>query len=447
MAVKILRRVLFVSLLPCLLLVKNAWAVPEIQHWQTDNGARVYFLPVMDLPMVDVNIVFDAGSARDAGKSGMASLTNGMLSEGAAGKDAQFLAEEFENVGANFGGGALKDMAVLSLRSLTEERYLNPALKNLKNILTKPDFPVAAFKRELGRMKISLKARKQSPSAIASEAFVKNLYGDHPYASPTGGTEKSLNALRLADLKSYYKKYYVAKNAVVAIVGKLTRQQAEQVSNELFSGLPEGERASPLPEVKPLTESKTIQIDFPSRQSHILMGQLGVKRGDKDYFTLYVANHPFGGSGFASRLMDEVREKRGLAYSVHSYFSPMRQLGPFKLGLQTRNDQAQQALELVKAELKKYVSEGPQAKELNASLKNITGGFPLRVDSNSKLVGYLAMIGFYDLPLNYMNEFVGKIKSVNIEMIRDALKRRMHPDKMLTVIVGAQKASGAAETD
>jgi len=442
MAVKILR----LLLLPCLFFAKSAWAVPEIQHWQTDNGARVYFLPAMDLPMLDINIVFDAGSARDAGKAGLALLTNGMLSEGAAGKDAQFLAEQFENVGANFGNGALKDMAMLTLRSLTEERYLNPALKNLKNILTNPDFPETAFNRELGRMKISLKARRQSPSSVASEAFVKNLYGDHPYASPTGGTEKSLNTMRLADLKAYYKKYYVAKNAVVAIVGKVTRQQAEQISKDLFSGLAAGERVQPLPEVKPLTESKTIRIDFPSRQSHILMGQPGVKRGDKDYFTLYVANHPFGGSGFASRLMDEVREKRGLAYSIHSYFSPMRQLGPFQLGLQTRNDQAQQALDLVNAELKKYVVEGPKAEELNASLKNITGGFPLRVDSNKKLVGYLAMIGFYDLPLNYMNEFVGKIKSVNIEMIKDALKRRVQPDKMLTVIVGAQTGSDTTKT-
>ena len=432
-------KILKLFLLPLLFVAKTAWAVPEIQHWQTDNGARVYFIPAMDLPMVDVRVVFDAGSARDADKAGMALLTNGMLSEGAAGKSAQLLAEEFENVGANFSNGSLNDMATLSLRSLSEDRYLNPALKILNEIITQPDFPVAAFNRELGRMKISLNSRKQSPGAIAREVFMKNLYGDHPYASPTGGTEKSLNALRLDDLKAYYKKYYVARNAVVAVVGKLTRQQAEKISNELFAGLASGERALALPAVKPLTESKTIRIDFPSKQSHILMGQLGIKRGDKDYFTLYVANHPFGGSGFASRLVGEVREKRGLVYSVYSYFSPMRMHGPFQMGLQTRNDQAEQALDIVNTELKKYVNEGPEAKELEASLKNITGGFPLRVDSNSKLVGYLAMIGFYDLSLDYMNQFIGKVKSVNKGMIKDALKRRVQPDKMLTVIVGAQE--------
>ena len=434
------------SLLSFLLFVQNVWAVPEVQHWQTKNGARVYFIPAMDLPMVDVHLVFDAGSARDADKAGLALLTNGMLSEGAAGKNAQLLAEEFEAVGASFSNNALRDMATLSLRSLTEGRYLKPALKNLKNIIARPDFPASAFKRELGRMKISLKARKQSPAAIANEVFMKNLYGVHPYASPTGGTEKSLNVLNLADIKAHYKKYYVAKNAVVAVVGNMTRQQAEKMTNDLLDGLAAGERAQALPEVKPLTESKTIRIDFPSRQSHILMGQLGIKRGDADYFTLYVANHPFGGSGFASRLVDEVREKRGLAYSVYSYFSPMRLHGPFQLGLQTRNDQAEQALHIVNEELKKYVNEGPKEKELEASLTNITGGFPLRVDSNSKLVGYLAMIGFYDLPLDYMNQFVEKIKSVNKEAIKDALKRRVFPEKLLTVIVGEQSFSNKLET-
>jgi zinc protease len=436
----VINKLKFLILL-ALLLAPNVWAVPTVQHWQTKNGARVYFIPVMDLPMVDVRVVFDAGGARDAGKAGLALLSNAMLAEGAAGKSAQLLAEEFEAVGARFSSGALKDMATLSLRSLSAAAYLTPALENLKNILTQPDFPQTAFKRELERMKIALQARKQSPAAIASEAFIKNLYADHPYASPTGGTEQSLNALRLADIKAYYKKYYVAKNAVVAVVGQMTRQQAEQMTNALFADLPAGERAAPLAAVSPLSASKTIRIDFPSKQSHILMGQLGIKRDDKDYFALYVANHPFGGSGFASRLMSEVREKRGLVYSIYSFFSPMRLRGPFQLGLQTRHDQAEQALDIINAELKKYVSEGPAEKELEASLKNISGGFALRVDSNSKLVGYLVMIGFYDMPLDYMNQFVGKINSINLEIIKDALKRRLLPDKMLTVIVGPHKTS------
>jgi zinc protease len=435
---------IFKPLKTCLLIAAGlfsaqAWALPEIQQWQTANGARVYFMPAMELPMVDVRLVFDAGSARDNGKPGVALLTNGMLAEGAGGKTAQQLAENFEAVGASFGNGALKDMAWLSLRSLRQPRYLDAALANLKDILERPDFPKAAFARELGRMKIGLQSRKQSPGDVAEEVFYKALYGDHPYATPGGGTEQSLNSIVLADLQAHYKKYYVANNAVLAIVGQLTRAEAERLASQLLENLPAGKRAASLPPVQPLTESKTIRIDFPSSQSHLLMGQLGIRRGDPDYFTLYLANHPFGGSGFASRLVEEVREKRGLAYSVYSYFLPMRLPGPFQMGLQTRNDQVDEALAIVRRELQAYVQQGPREDELDASLKNITGSFPLRVDSNRKLVEYLSMIGFYDLPLDYLESFTSRVRAVNQQKIRDALQRRVHPERMLTVIVGGSK--------
>jgi len=423
-----------------LIALQTVYAVPDIQHWQTANGARIYFVPAMDLPMADVRIVFDGGSARDQNKAGLAVITNALLSEGAAGLSAQQLAENFENVGAKFGNGALKDMAWLSLRSLSDDEYLQPALNNLKNILTQPDFSTDSYQRVMAQMKTALEASKQSPAAIAQKAYYAALYGRHPYASPSSGTEKSLTAIKKQDVKNFYQQYYVAKNAVISIVGKLTRAQAEKIAGDLTSALPAGHKAVAIAAVKPLKEAKTIRIDFPSRQSHILMGQPGTKRLDKDYFTLYVANHPFGGSGFASRLVDEVREKRGLAYSVYSYFSPMREAGAFTLGLQTKNNQVEQALIIIKKELQRYVNEGPTEKELRDSLKNITGGFPLRVDSNRKLAEYLSMIGFYGLPLNYLNRFVDNMKAVDLAAIRDALKRRIQPDKMVTVIVGGKAA-------
>ncbi|MDH5485047.1 MAG: insulinase family protein [Gammaproteobacteria bacterium] len=439
MVVKLIRSTIF---LLAALALQPAWANPDIQYWETANGARVYFVPSMELPMLDVRLVFDAGSSRDAGKLGLAQLTNGLLIEGAGGLKAQQLAENFESVGAQFSNGALKDMAWLSLRSLRDDVYLQPALANLKRILLKPDFPATAFARDLAQMKIAVKASKQSPASIASDTFFKALYGDHPYAYPSGGTEDSLNQLKRQHVKAFYNQYYVAKNVTVAIVGQLSRPQAEALVNQLLADLPVGEQPAALPEVKPLTEAKTIRIDFPSRQSHVLVGQLGTYRGDADYFTLYVANHPFGGSGFASRLVDEVREKRGLAYSVYSYFSPMRQQGPFQMGLQTRNDQAEQALAILNKSLREYVAKGPEAAELDASLRNITGGFPLKVDSNSKIVEYLSMIGFYHLPLDYLDTFIGKIKAVDQGAIVNALQRRLQPDRMLTVIVGGQASDG-----
>ena len=430
----VIKKILFT--LSCLT-VFTVQASPDIQHWQTANGARVYFVQAMELPMVDVQLVFDAGSARDNGKPGVALLTKGMLAEGAGGDSAQTLAEKFEAVGAAFSNSAHRDMSVISLRSLRDDHYLQPALANLKNIIVHPDFPQQAFKRELERLKIAVQARKQSPGDIAEEAFMKAVYGDHPYASPTEGTEASLQAMTLKDIKAHYRTYYVARNAVLAIVGQMDRSQAEQLANQLLGDLPAGEKAADLPEVIFPSEARTIRIEYPSQQTHILVGQPGVRRMDRDYFTLYVANHPFGGSGFASRLMDEVREKRGLAYSVYSYFMPMREYGPFQMGLQTRNDQTQQALDIVTAELQRYVKEGPTDKELDASIRNITGGFPLRIDSNRKIVEYLAMIGFYQLPMDYLDSFSSNIKSVDAAKIRDALQRRVHPNSLITVIVGA----------
>ena len=442
MIINILKKFVKIISLSALFLVmaQSVSASPEIQRWETSKGAKVYFVPSNDIPMVDLRIVFDAGSARDEKIPGTAVMTNGLLAEGAAGDSAQVLAEKFEAVGAQFGNGSLKDMAWLSLRSLRDDKYLRPALKNLQNILIKPDFPKTAYQRELERLKISVKAKKQSPNAIASDRFFAEMYGDHPYASPSSGTEESLQKLNIRHLESFYKKYYVASNAVVSVVGQLTRVEAEELVNTLFAELPAGSAAKELPEVLPLKQAKTIHVDFPSVQSTVMMGQVGVARGDVDYFSLYLANHAFGGSGFGSRLMEEVREKRGLAYSTYSYFSPMHQAGPFQIGLQTRNDQVDEAIKIIRLELDKYVEHGPGEDELQDSLKNITGGFPLRIDSNKKITEYLSVIGFYDLPLDYLNTFVGNINKQNTVTVKDALKRRIDPQKMLTVIVGTKKS-------
>lgn len=428
-----------IASLICLMLLNVAvQATPEIQTWQTENGAKVLFVPANEIPMLDVRIVFDAGSARDDGLSGLAVLTNGLLAEGAAGNTAQQIAQAFESVGANIDYDASRDMAYVGVRSLTEARYLAPAIENLTQVLTQPDFPANAYQRELNHMKVSVKARQQSPAAIADEAFNKAVFGEHPYASPVSGTADSLEKISLEAVRAFYQQYYVAKNATVVIVGNVERRQAEEIINAIVSALPVGEKAAALPEVKPLTEAKKIIIDYPSAQTHIFVGQPGTKRGDEDYFTLYVANHPFGGSGFASRLVDVIREDRGLAYSVYSYFAPLREAGAFTLGMQTKTDQTQQALTLLDEQLRKYVKEGPSEDELEASMSNITGSFPLQIDSNSKLLGYLAMIGFYGLPIDYLDHFISNVKAVDVEKIKDALRRRVHPDKMVTVIVGKQ---------
>ena len=416
----------------------TVFATPQIQTWQTENGAKVLFVPATEIPMLDVRIVFDAGSARDDGSSGLSVLTNGLLSEGAAGKTSQQIAEAFESVGAQIEYEAARDMALVGVRSLTESRYLSVAIETLKQVLTQPDFPQDAYQRELNRMKLAVKARKQSPAALASKAFNEAVFGDHPYASPASGTNESLEKMTLEKVRAFYKQYYVASNATVAIVGNVERWQAEEIVKAVVSNLPAGEKPTALPEVQALTEAKKVIIDYPSAQTHIFVGQPGIKRGDEDYFSLYVANHPFGGSGFTSRLVDVIREENGLAYSVYSYFSPLRESGPFTMGMQTKTEQTEKALELLDQQLRLYVEKGPEKDELAASMSNITGGFPLKVDSNSKLLEYIAMIGFYDLPIDYLDNFLDNIRAVDLKMINDALKRRVHPDKMVTIVVGKQ---------
>jgi len=414
----------------------NVYASPDIQSWTTQQGVKVLFVENNMLPMVDVRIVFDAAGSRDGALPGLAMLTNGLLAEGAAGKDAQELAESFESVGAQFGNDSLRDMAYVGVRTLTDEQYMNTAINTLADVLVRPDFPRDAFERELARMKVALEARKQSPSDIAEEAFFKSVYAEHPYALPAGGTEESLESITLQDIQAFYRRYYVTSNAVTVIVGAVDRITAGRMVDTIFDGLSAGSRPDPLPPVPDLAQAKTVKIDFPSKQSHIVVGQPGMKRNDEDSFKLYVANHPFGGSGFSSRLVETIREERGLAYSVSSYFSPMRERGPFMMSLQTRTDQTDEALQLLQSELDKYLAKGPGKDELEDSISNITGSFPLSLDSNSKILGFLAMIAFYDLPEDYLETYIDNIRKVDRNDTREVLKNRIDVDSMVTVIVG-----------
>ena len=421
-----------------LLPVAAAVAGPEIQHWKTGNGSRVYFVPAPQLPMVDIRVVFDAGSARDGTRPGLAVMTNGLLDAGAGGLSEEAIAERLEGLGAQLGNAALRDMAMVSLRTLSESKYLDPAVEILATIISQPRFPDAVFQRERKRMLIALQAEQQSPSSIASKAFYRAIYGDHPYASPSNGTGESLQALQREELEKFHQRYYVAANAVIALVGNLSRSQAEQLAERLMEKLPGGEAAPKLPEVKPLTKPSRERISFPSSQTHILVGQPGMTRTDPDYMALYVGNHILGGSGFGSRIMAEIREKRGLAYSAYSFFMPMRRKGPFQIGLQTRNDKAAEAERVVQETLLQFIEEGPTAKELDAAKKNITGGFPLRIDSNKDILEYIAMIGFYNLPLDYLDTFSQRVEAVTLKDIQEAFQRRIAPDRMATVTVGGE---------
>ncbi len=429
--------ILWLTLL--LLPVGSVIAGPEIQHWKTANGARVYFVAAPQLPMVDIRMVFDAGSARDGDHPGLAVMTNALLDAGAGGLDEEKIAQRLEGLGALLSTTALRDMAMVGLRSLSAAEYLGPATEILAQVVSTPHFPEAVFQRERKRLLIALQGERQSPGTIADKAFYQAIYGDHPYASPVNGTEESLGMLQRDDLLKFHARYYVAANTVVALVGDLSRTEAEKLAERLVAALPSGEAARPLPEVKPLKEALQKQLSHPSTQTHILVGQPGMSRTDPDYMALYVGNHILGGSGFGSRIMTEIREKRGLAYSAYSFFLPMRRKGPFQMGLQTRNDTAEEAERLLRETLLRFIEQGPTEKELVAAKKNITGGFPLRIDSNKDILEYIAMIGFYGLPLDYLDTFNQRVEAITVEAIRDAFQRRIDPQRLVAIRVGGGK--------
>ena len=423
-----------------LLFAQTASAIPEIQHWVTNNGARVYFVPAPEIPMVDVRFVFSAGSARDDGKAGLAQLVGQLISEGAGEYDANAFSEQLAGTGAMLSTGAMRDMSWISLRTLSDDEYARPALALMELALSKPRFDKDAFERERANQLIGIKREQQSPAAIANNAFFKQIYGAHPYGSPVSGTELSVAAISIENVHAFHRRYYVAKNVTVAIVGALTRAQAEDLVSRLTANLEAGDKAPATKSVMTLTESSEQRIDFPSIQSHVILGQPGLKRGDEDYFALLVGNHVLGGSGLVSILFDEVREKRGLSYSVGSNFSPMAELGPFTASLQTDNSQSDEAISVMREEIRKFIATGPSAEALKAAKQNLIGSFPLRISGNSKTLEYVSMIGFYELPLDYLNTFESSVDAVTIKDVRSAFNRRLALEKMVLVVVGKSKA-------
>lgn len=432
---------MFVRAFVCIValtLSATIWASPDIQQWTTDNNTRVFYVHAPELPMVDISVVFNAGAARDDEKPGVSNMTAAMLDEGAGSLDADPIATAFASVGAKYSASSERDMAVFSLRTLTEKNAFNTATEMFNTVLSKPTFPADAFQRTQQRFLTGLQAEKQSPQAIATRAFYENLYAKHPYGVMPSGNPESVEKLTPADLHAFYQQYYVSSNALVVIVGAVDRKQAEKIATQVTAGLKIGTPAEDLPKVSELTEAQLIQQSYPSTQTTILMGQPGISRDDADYFPLYVGNHILGGGGLVSQLSDELREKRGLTYGVYSYFRPMQQLGPYQFALQTRNEKAQEALQVMRDTLTAFIDKGPTEAELDSAKQNITGGFALRVDSNSKIADYLAMIGFYGLPLDYLDSFNDKINAVTVAQIKDAFKRRVNADKMLTVLVGGE---------
>ncbi|MBC2654293.1 insulinase family protein [Pseudomonas sp. MSSRFD41] len=407
----------------------------NVQTWNTAEGAKVLFVEARELPMFDMRLTFSAGSSQDGDAPGLALLTNAMLNEGVAGQDVGAIARGFEGLGADFGNGAYKDMAVASLRSLSATAKREPALKLFAQVVGKPTFPADSLARIKNQMLAGFEYQKQNPGKLASLELMKRLYGAHPYGHASDGNAQSIPAISLAQLKAFHAKAYAAGNVVIALVGDLSRSDAEAIAAQVSAALPKGPALAKI--AQPSEPKASIgHIEFPSTQTNLLLAQLGIDRDDPDYAAVSLGNQILGGGGFGTRLMSEVREKRGLTYGVYSGFTPMQVRGPFMINLQTRAEMSEGTLKLVQDVFAEYLKNGPTQKELDDAKRELAGSFPLSTASNADIVGQLGAMGFYNLPLSYLEDFMRQSQALTVEQVKAAMNKHLSVDKMVIVSAG-----------
>ena len=433
----------------------QALAAIPIQHWTQASGARVYLVESPALPMLDVRIDFDAGGRRDpAEQAGLAGVTAGMTSKGITpakngtggatsypqALDENQLGEAWADLGASFDGGASSDRMSFTLRSLTYADILPKAVQLAARQLGEPAFPEAIWQRERQRFAAAIREANTRPGTVVGKGYAHAVYGKHPYGYET--TEATLERIGVQDMRQMYQRLVSPCRAKVSLVGAVTRAEADALVATLLSRLPAAaaggcEPLPPVAEVEPLAAPLVRDIPFASAQAHVLIGQPGYKRSDPDHFALLVGNYTLGSGGFVSRLTQEVREKRGLSYSVSSHFAPGLHAGAFTVGLQTRPDQTAQAVQVAQDVVARFVSEGPSEAELKAAKDNLIGGFPLLIDSNRKLLDNISNIAWHDLPLDYLDTWTARVQRITAADIKAAFARKLQPQRMVIVTVGA----------
>lgn len=432
-------------LLTLLLLVsaQALWAKPilAIQHWKTRQGASVYFVAANSLPIVDVQLAFDAGSARDGKHPGIAHLTNSLLDQGTTRLDADQIAQGFESVGANYSFTTHRDAATIRLRSLKKAAYLKPVLALFAEVVSKPSFSSSTITDVKNEQLADIAQEQQSPSTVANQHFFKAVYDNHPYAHPILGTPNSIKQITPDMIKQFYQRHYVAANATVAIVGDVSLTEAKAIAEQVTQSLSTGKKASPLPSALPLKKAVERAIPFPASQTNIRLGQPGMSYQTPDYFPLIVGNYSLGGGSLVSRLFTQVREKRGLSYAAYSFFMPLAAKGPFIISLGTRNQKAQKALAISRQVLTDFIRQGPSEAELEAAKRYLIGSFPLHFASNQSIAEALLKLGIYHLPLNYYDTYRSKVKRVTRQAIQQAFRRHLNPKKMAVIWVGEKPST------
>ena len=421
--------------------------IPTIQQFKTKAGVPVRFVQTTALPIVDIDLRFNAGSARDGSISstgfGIANMTATMLTQGSKRLDENEFTRAVETLGINLNSSAYKDMFIVSLRSLSDDKHLLPAVDLMTQMLSEPAFDDSILARNKARLLVGLQQQKQDPNSLASIAFSEALYGEHPYAHPSAGTLESVPTIEKQQLIDFKNRYLVAANASVAITGNLTLEQAKKLAEDITSKLPKGQPATELPEPKPLSQAKHIHIPFPSTQTTVLMGQLGDKRAtdpqsQQKQTNFAVGNEVLAGGDFNARLMTEIRQNLGYTYGISGSMNPMLARGPYQIGFSTRNDKARAAIDASLAVINDTLEKGITSTEMRLTTDNLKNSFPMGFASNAGINGLLGMMNFYQLPNSYLTDYVKRVDQVKLSEVNQTMRETLKPDDFLIVTVGQE---------
>ena len=422
------------------------FATLPIQKIDLPTGAKLFYVEARTIPMVNIGIDFPGGFAHDPkDRIGVANFTSLLMNKGSringVEKNEAFIADSISELGSMVSFIPGKEMSSVRMKTLSTPEVLNPLISQASDMLAFPIFSKKILEREKSIEISGLLESQTKPEYIMAKQFKKMIYRDNPL-----GNEQSVNSIKavsIDDLKKFHQTYYRADQMNVLIIGDVSREQAIEIGSKLTKNLPK--TGSPQLLIPPLTQlpnqeasQREVKIAHPSQQAHIQMGMTSPSRKDPDYFPLLVGNYILGGGGFVSRLMNEIREKRGLAYSVSSYFYPAKNSGYFVSGMQTKKDQSVESVKLLKETIQTYVNQGPNDDEVQAAKSNLINGFPLRIDSNSKLLDNLSAIAWFDLPLNTLDEWTNEVKKVTKDEIHKAFQKNLDMNKMVTVVVGGQ---------
>lgn len=421
------------------LLVALTLATPSeamnIERVTSPGGIEAWLVESHDNPLIAMRFAFRGGSTQDSGgKEGLAYFVSSMMDEGAGDLDAVAFQERLQTLATRIDFDAGRDVMVGTLQTLTPNR--DDAFDLLRLALTAPRFDLDATERVRAQILAGLKFDENDPSTVASLAWDRAAFRDHPYGQPIKGTEASITSITPADLHDYVARVYGRDKLLISVVGDIDAATLGRLLDHVFGGLPEKSALAPVAEANPpLGPSREIiEMDVP--QSVAQFGHRGLSRKDSDFMAAYVLNYIIGGGGFSSRLMEEVREKRGLAYSVYSNLYPYEHGAVFVGNVATKNEAVGQSLYVIESELKRLAEQGPSAEELDAAKSYLTGAYALRFESSSGIANQLLWIQIEDLGIGYIDGRNASIEKVSLDDIKRVAKHLIEADRLITTIVG-----------